>query len=216
MTHKFAPPLLLLVLAWPTHAIANPATTLPQSPTRTDDGERSNRLTSVTATLVLKVTHPDQVRKQALELAKAVGGFPTFVTDAQLDLKVPPAAVEGLLGQLAQTGLVMARTLQRSDRTETIADLQARLKTKREVFQRLRTFLDDSNVAATLKVERSMSQLVSDLEMLRGQLDLEETGVRHATVRLGFQFRQEKRVDDVRSPFDWINTVDLDRFLAEF
>ena len=205
-----------LALALPTSALATTPVGLPGAPTRADEGERANRLTSITATLVLKVAHPDQVRKQAVDLAKAVGGFPTLVTDTQLDLKVPPAQVEPLLAQLAQAGLVMGRTLQRSDRTETIVDLQARLKTKREVFQRLRTFLDDSNVAATLKVERSMSQLVSDLESLRGQLDLEEAAVRHATVRIGFQFRHEKRVDDVRSPFEWINSVDLDRFMDAF
>jgi len=111
---------------------------------------------------------------------------------------------------------VLARTLQRSDRTEIISDLQARLRTKRDIFQRLRAFLDDSNVAATLKVERSMTALVTDLERLRGELEVEQANVRNASIRITFQFHQERRVDQVVSPFGWLNTLDLEQFVGAF
>lgn len=206
--------LAFLLPALPAHALDHAP--LPGHVTRTDDSERALRQTAIVATLTLKVAHPDQVRKQAIDLAKQLGGFPTLVTDTQLDLKIPPQHVDALLTELGHAGLVLGRTLQRGDRTEIIADLQARLKTKREVFQRLRTFLDDSNVAATLKVERSMSALVSDLENLRGQLEMEEQSVRNAVVRVSFQYRREARIDEVRSPFDWLNTVDVERFMRDF
>ena len=200
----------------PTALQAAEATPLPGHPTRTDESERGARQTAIDASLTLKVAHPDQVRRLVLDLTKAAGGYPTLVSDGRLDLRVPPQQVDALLAQVSQSGLVLARTLQRNDRTETIADLQARLRTKRDIFQRLRAFLDDSNVAATLKVERSMTALVTDLEQLRGTLELEEANVRNAAVRITFQFHQERRVDQVVSPFAWLNTLDLEQFVGGF
>ncbi len=208
---------LLIVMLWlPTALQAAEATPLPGHPTRTDESERGARQTAIDASLTLKVAHPDQVRRLVLDLTKAAGGYPTLVSDGRLDLRVPPQQVDALLAQVSQSGLVLARTLQRNDRTETIADLQARLRTKRDIFQRLRAFLDDSNVAATLKVERSMTALVTDLEQLRGTLELEEANVRNAAVRITFQFHQERRVDQVVSPFAWLNTLDLEQFVGGF
>ncbi len=207
---------LLLLCFLPSALLAAEPVPLAGHPTRTDEGERGARQTAIDATLALKVAHPDQVRRQVLELTKQAGGYPTLVSDGRLDLRVPPQQVEALLTQFSQTGLVLGRTLQRSDRTEVIADLQARLRTKRDIFQRLRAFLDDSNVAATLKVERSMTALVSDLERLRSELEVEEANVRNASVRITFQFHQERRVDQVISPFAWLNTLDLEQFLGAF
>ena len=208
--------LLLLFLLLPTAAYAADPAPLPGHPTRTDEGERGARQTAIDATLALKVAHPDQVRRAVLELVKQAGGYPTYVADGRLDLRVPPQQAEALVTQISQMGLILARTLQRSDRTEIIADLQARLRTKRDIFQRLRTFLDDSNVSATLKVERSMTALVTDLERLRGELEVEEANVRNASLRVTFQFHQERRVDQVTSPFEWLNTLDLEQFLGAF
>ena len=216
----------LLVLSWTLYVMlflpsalqaAEPAT-LSGSATHTTagEGERGTRQTAIDASLVIKVAHPDQVRRQVMDLVRQAGGYPTLVSDARVDLRVPPQAVEALLAQVSQAGLVLARTLQRNDRTEVIADLQARLRTKRDIFHRLRAFLDDSNVAATLKVERSMTALVTDLERLRGELEVEEANVRNAVVRVTFQFHQERRVDQVVSPFAWLNTVDLEQFLGGF
>jgi hypothetical protein len=208
--------LLLLILLLPTALQAAEATKLPGGHTQTDEGERGARQTAIDASLTLKVAHPDQVRHQVLEWVKQAGGYPTLVSDARLDLRVPPQQVEALVTQISQSGLVLARTLQRNDRTEVIADLQARLRTKRDIFHRLRAFLDDSNVSATLKVERSMTALVTDLERLRGELEVEEANVRNAAIRVTFQFHQERHVDQVVSPFAWLNTLDLEQFMGNF
>ncbi len=207
---------LLLFLLLPSALYAAEPAPLPAHATRTEESEHSARQTAMDATLMLKVAHPDQVRRQVLDLVKQAGGYPTYVADGRLDLRVPPQQVESLMTQVSQMGLILGRTLQRSDRTEVIADLQARLRTKRDIFQRLRSFLDDSNVAATLKVERSMTALVTDLERLRGELEVEEANVRNASLRVSFQFHQERRVDQVTSPFAWLNTLDVEQFLGAF
>jgi hypothetical protein len=185
-------------------------------PTTTEAPPPQVRDTAITATLLVKVVHPDEVRAKVIAKTKELGGFPVLVSDGELQLKVPPESVATVLDLLAGSGTVLDKSLQRRDRTEVIAQLEARLRSKREIFVRLRKFLDDSNVSATLKVEGSMTQLVRELEQIKGELEVERASTRHALVIARFEFHREGRITYVRSPFAWLNTVDLDHFLAEF
>jgi hypothetical protein len=47
-------------------------------------------------------------------------------------------------------------------------------------------------------------------------LEAERADVHHAVIRVHFQFHRAGRVKYVRSPFEWLNSVDLDRFLGAF
>ena len=174
------------------------------------------RATSLTATLVVKVVHPEEVRKAAIERARAAGGWPILVTDADLHLEVPQDALAATVDQLAAAGIVLQKSLQRVDLTEQIAQLQAKLKSKREIGERLRTFFADSDSHSTLRIEQSMTQLVVEIEHLQGELNVAESSARMAHVQVSFQYHQRQRITYVRSPFEWLNTLDLDRFLSEF
>lgn len=174
------------------------------------------RLTAITATMVLKVVHPEEVRRAAIEKVQSLHGHASLVTNTELYLRVPPEHLNAILESLLASGTALDKSLQRVDRTEYIAQLEAKLKSKREIFQRLRTFIDDSNVQATLKIERSMTALVAELEALKGDLEVERASVELATLQVNFQFHQQDRIAYVKSPFEWLNSVDLARFLAEF
>ena len=200
----------------PAVAVAAP-TTPAGSPTASAAAPAAvERLTALQATVILKVVHPDDVRQKAVARAKELGGFPMLVSDGVLQLKVPPPALPALLEHLCAAGIVLEKSLNRADRTEAIAQLEAKVRSKQEIFQRLRGFIDDSNVSATLRIERSMTQLVGELEALKGEAEVERESVRWAVVRVGFQFHREGKLRYVRSPFEWLNSVELGRFLAGF
>lgn len=175
-----------------------------------------DRATALTAQVVLKVVHPDQARKEVLAAMEKLGGFPVLVSETELRLKVPPDQVGAALDALAQHGLVVEKTLAREDLTQSIAQLEARQRSKQDIFRRLRRFIDDSDVAATLQIERQMTALVTEVEQVAGQLRVERDRARWAVVTVAFQFRERDRIVYVSSPFQWLNTVDLDRFLREF
>ncbi|MSP93435.1 MAG: DUF4349 domain-containing protein [Myxococcales bacterium] len=174
------------------------------------------RLAALQASVTLKVVHPDAVRAAVIAKTRELGGFPTLVSDGELQLKVPPTALPAILEHLCAAGIVLEKSLNRADRTEAIAQLDAKVRSKHEIFQRLRSFIDDSNVSATLRIERSMTQLVGELEALKGEAEVERESVRWAVVRTAFQFHREGRLRYVRSPFEWLNSVELGRFLAGF
>ncbi len=178
--------------------------------------EPAPRQTALTAKLVLKVVHASEVRAAVLKEVDALGGFPTLVTDQQLTLKVPPKKLQEVLRLVAAKGVALEKALARHDLTGSIAQQEARLRSKVDIFRRLRKLVDDSDVGATLLIEKQMSALVIEMERLRGRLRVEHERARFAVVNVSFQFRQREKLVYVHSPFDWVNSVDLGRFHANF
>jgi hypothetical protein len=213
---------LTAALALPAHAQLAPATApasappsvaAPAAPAST---AADQRLSALMARVHLKVVHPEQVRQTLTDAAIKLGGHATRITDQGVVLKVPPPELGEFLRKMGDHGLVLEKTLSRQDMTEAIADLEGRLRSKQEIFGQLRAFFDRSNLQATLDIERNMTQLVDEMESIKGQLRVERDRTRWAQVQVDFQFQSRDRVVYVDSPFEWLNTVDLDRFLSEF
>lgn len=176
-------------------------------------GERD---VQVTASVVVKVIHPAEVRKATIEHVKSKGGWPLLVTNQELHLAVPLAALATVVDQVAASGIVLQKTLQRVDRTDEIVQLRAKLKSKREILARLRGLLDDADTNSTLRVEATMNQLVGEVEQLQGDLNVATASVQSARVMVSFQYHQRQRITYVNSPFQWLNRLDINRFLADF
>jgi hypothetical protein len=188
----------------------------PSASAGTANTEPAGRRTALIANLTLKVVNPKEARKALEERTKALGGFPILVSDDDLRLKVPPARLSALLDTAADQGLVIEKSLERADLTLEIAKLESQLESKRAILAELRGFFDGSDVAATLQIEQSMTELVNELESVKGQLRVLHDRASWAVVDVAFQFKERQRLTDVTSPFDWLNTVNLPRFLAEF
>jgi hypothetical protein len=180
------------------------------------DPIESGRQTALLAVMTLKVINPTAARVELERKAAEIGGFPMLITDELLTLKVPPGKLSEILQFAAEQGLVIEKTLERQDLTEQIAQLEGRLKSKLEILKRLRGFFDDSNVSATLRIEQTMTDLVAEIEEVKGQLRVARERAKFAVVDIAFQFKKRDRIIYVHSPFDWLNSVKLDRFLEEF
>jgi len=186
------------------------------APTAHAQEATKKRRSAVTARATVKVIHPIEVRKALIARAKALGGFLTLVTNQRLVLKVPPQKADILVAAAAAHGFLLERSIEREDLTERIGQLEAQRRSKREILKKLRGLLERGGVRATLDVERSMTRLVAELETVEGQLRVAKDRSRWAVVDLSFQYRQRARSRSVRSPFGWVNTVDLERFLNDF
>jgi len=178
--------------------------------------KEKERICVFSARMLVKVVHPVEVRQKIVALVDSLGGFPSAVTDQKLIIRVPPDKFTGLIRDIGNHGMVIEKTMQREDITEKLAQLNGRLRSKQDILEKLRSFFDDSNVKATLQIEKNMTQLVIELEKVKGQLRVTVDKARFATVEVAFRFRKRDKVVYVHSPFQWLNSVDLDRFLTEF
>ncbi len=174
------------------------------------------RATAAAAQLVVKVVHPDETRKAIVARAEALGGHVALATNERLKLKVPPASVSDLMATAAAQGHVVERSITREDVTEPIAELEGRLRSKQEVLGRLRALLKDSAVEATLDIEKTMTTIVEELEAAKGQLRVLQDRARFSTLDISFRFRRKERIERTSSPFEWLNSTDLDHFLGGF
>ncbi len=174
------------------------------------------RQTALEAKVLLKVVHPAKVRKLLMDKAASLGGHHTQVTDHSLQIKVPPQHLSSFLRYVGEQGLLLEKTISRADLTEGLAKQEGRLRSKQGIFVKLREFFDGSNLMATLEIERNMRQLVQEMEQIKGQLRVLRSRASHAAVNIRFNYHQRKKLIYVRSPFQWLNSVGLDRFISEF
>jgi hypothetical protein len=176
----------------------------------------SARQSAITATLVLKVSSPTDTVAELRQYIATLGGFPSLITNTELVLKLPPEHLSAALARIGKAGLVMQKSLTREDLSLDIAKLEGQLESKRAILAELRRFFDTSDVAATLAIEKNMTALVVELESVKGRLRVLRERAQWVVINVRFQFKPRDRITRVASPFEWLNTVDLDRFLTEF
>jgi hypothetical protein len=196
--------------------VDKPVETQQPSEAKTAVDPQASRRTSLIWRATVKVVNPDDVRAQIDKEVRLLGGFPMFFNGNSISVKLPPAALPALAEKIGEVGLVLEKTLNREDLTLRIAELTGMLKSKREILGRTRKFLDDSDVPATLEIERAMTGLVMEIEQLQGSLRVLKDRVAFAVVDISFEFRERDKIVYVQSPFEWLNTVDLGQFSEEF
>ena len=158
---------------------AAPAADVAGAPAAPKEGRPPDTARSLvhTAQLDLRV---DDVARAARAGARAGVGAGGFVADqdddlagdpsASLTLKVPPAKFPAVLRALDDLGRVETRKIQVEDVTETVVDLDSRIKTAATSVERLRVLLAGAeDVNAVVALESELAQREQQLETLEGQ-----------------------------------------------
>ncbi len=133
-----------------------------------------------TASLTVSVTKAASVAnaaRQANTIAERHGGFVSS-TDTQtgahasstLTLRVPVAAYDAALGELRSLGSVSNESLGGQDVSNTLVDLDARLRSLRAQESALNALMAKANtVGETLQVAQAVAEVRTQIEQLAGQ-----------------------------------------------
>ncbi len=146
---------------------------------------RSDRMLIWRAWLSLEVWNVSNAVAQATALAQQQGGFVEQKSGdeeaaASVRLRVPAAKLKAAVGALEELGTVTHRNLSSEDVTEQYVDVEARLKNKLALRDRLKQLLDKATgVKDVLAIETELNRVQSDmdamtarLKVLKGQADL--------------------------------------------
>lgn len=89
----------------------------------------------------------------------------------QITLRIPSDRFDGAVSALKKLGRVKSEAMQTQDVTRAYADLETRLKVKRETATRLREILtrQTGKVAEVLEVEREIARVVEEIEQAEGE-----------------------------------------------
>jgi hypothetical protein len=146
---------------------------------------RAERMLIWRGALDLEVWNVSNAVAQAAALVQQQGGFVEQKSgneeaSASLRLRVPVAKFKAAVGALEELGTVTRRHISSEDVTEQYVDVEARLKNKVALRDRLKQLLDKATgVKDVLAIETELNRVQSDidamtarLKVLKGQADL--------------------------------------------
>ena len=149
-----------------------------------------------TADVTLEVDDVEQTAEQVAELAKKHGGRVASQRNrgeesARLKLRVPSAKLADVMAELETLGAVSDTSVSSRDVTEAYRDLDARLKNKLALRERLRALLTKAkDVKDVLAIEKEMVRLQEEIDVMQGRLKSLKDQVDMATLDVELRRRQ--------------------------
>jgi hypothetical protein len=154
---------------------------------------RSDRLLIWKATLNIDVWSISNAVNESIALVERKGGFVEKKTDAgeasaSLTLRVPAKSFRETLSGLESVGTVTYRNIEGEDVTEDFIDVEARLKNKLVLRDRLKQLLDKATeVKDILSIETELNRVQSDIDSMQGRIKSLKGQIEYATVTLDFE-----------------------------
>lgn len=114
-------------------------------------------------------------------------------TEYMLTIRIPASQFDALLEQIGNTaGKVESKNISSTDVTEEFIDVEARIRTKKELESRYRELLDRAEkVDELLNIERELGNLRAEIESLEGRLNFLKSQVSYSTLQVVFYQRTQ-------------------------
>lgn len=152
-----------------------------QIPDKEIPTEQQQRLIIRTGTMNLEVETFGDAETKINELVKSLNGYTSATSSSQnaagkkqgaMTIKVPAEKFDELLVKLADIGEISSQNITSSDVTEEYIDLTARLKTERELEQRLISLLDTkaANLSDIIEIEGKLATVRQKIESVQGRM----------------------------------------------
>ena len=168
------------------------------SPSSTTEVTR-DRMLIKTGNLSMQVDDVKQSRKQIGDIANK---FKAYISDERLDdygdrlntsltIRVPSSSYDTLVALIEQIGKKTdSKSVNVQDVTEEYIDVEARLKTKKELEERYREILKQAHtVTDILSVESNLNNVRAEIESMEGRLKYLMSQVSFSTLNLNFYQR---------------------------
>jgi hypothetical protein len=154
------------------------------------------RMLIKTGNLSMQVNDLKAARKKIGDIANQ---FKAYISDERLDdygdrlntalvIRVPSSSYDTLVALIEQTGeKTDTKSVNVQDITEEYIDVEARLKTKKELEARYREILKQAHtVADILSVESNLNNVRAEIESMEGRLKYLMSQVSYSTLHLNF------------------------------
>lgn len=161
--------------------------------TRGGVAETQDRMLVWKARLSLEVGNISNSVAQAIAIAEKNGGYVEYKSDdcdgfASLKLRIPASAFTVAVGSVESLGSITSRYLENEDVTEQYVDVDARLKNRVVLRDRLRELLDKATeVKDILAIETELNRVQGDIDSMEARLKSLKGQVDFATLDLSFQ-----------------------------
>ncbi len=169
----------------------------------TTEIESQDRMMIYQGNIVIEVSDYHQAANAIQAEAIEIGGYVVESSyfesgqgqlDGTMTIRVPEQYFHSFLGSVAESdGKVLEQFTQGNDVTEEFVDLDARLKSKRVVEERLLGFMEQADSTENLlKISNELAAVQEEMEQLMGRIQFLENQVDFSTITITIQ---ERRVE---------------------
>lgn len=172
---------------------------------------------AVQGTLALSVPEAQECADALVAKAQKLGGYLTQLTNQAVTVKVPAAKMDQLVSFAEGLGQVLQRSRQAADLSLHLREQRTRLGSKQGMLVQYIKVLRGARLAAVVTVERQITQLIREIETLKGSIRLLEHRLQTASLQVHFRIQTPSvPTADGSSPFEWLNTVNLVDLYRDF
>jgi hypothetical protein len=164
----------------------------------------------LSATYVVKVASREEAADALVDEAERLGGWFARLDDDEVQLRVPSSKADELMAFVPSVGLVASRDESVVDVRARLAELDARIASRRELLQQYLDLVKTADTAAVLQLEREISSAIQQIELMEGQRRRLADQAAIARVAVSFVFRDRTRPGQAGpSSFPWINSLSV-------
>lgn len=145
-------------------------------------------------------------------------GFLFALTDTSISVRIPALNEERLSEiekKVLSLGVLMNRSIQRTDNTNQIAQLDSGIKVKEKHLADLQSLAKDADLKQTLALEEELDEVQTELEAMKGQRKqlLESSSL----VDVHVSFSYTAPVNPAGDPgFGWVNSTGVFELIRGF
>jgi len=154
---------------------------------------RSDRMLIWKASLNIQVWSVSNAVNESITFVERKGGFVEKKSDggeasASLTVRVPAKSFRETLSGIESVGTVTYRNIEGEDVTEDFIDVEARLKNKLVLRDRLKQLLEKATeVKDILSIETELNRVQADIDSMQGRIKSLKGQIEYATVTLHFE-----------------------------
>ncbi len=172
---------------------------------------------AISSEMVLKVNDSDHVASALVEKAEALGGY--FIS-RKLDFvvfRIPTGAAKDFLLFGETLGSTVERNYSAKDFGMELSRKKASLKSKEAVLTEYLKVLGEADAKAVVAVEKAITDLIREIEILKGRIRYIRHQLDFAAIRISFKFRDRSApAADGASSFPWLNTMNISDLVEEY
>jgi hypothetical protein len=178
--------------------------------------QTSQRMEMLQINLILKVLDLEGSIQKIREQMPQYQAFPKLIHQQKLIIRLPIVQLYLFSQVIEKMGVVVDKQLVRSDLTQELKQLEAGIKSKREILDQLQKLIAVADMANTLEIERQMRLMIRELEELQGRMRTQFDQTELATIEVSFTLPERQTVNQKLSSIPILNDLSVDALLRRF
>lgn len=160
--------------------------------------------------ITLQVGDRAESARRLVAQAESLGGYVLQWEEWSIQLRLPAAQLQAYRQSIAAHGSKSEESYHTTDLGESIADLEASLRSQHQLLAGYYSMVKSSNTSQMLQVERAIIELVAKIELAEGRLRAMRQKVAEGLVQIHFRYQdRELPPPSGTSPYTWINALNL-------